>query len=644
MNIRKKLSILTLMLFCTLLSITSLSLWNWNRMQRLHQTILLGQQLQNQSQKVIGLMKDIIFDLFAPTMYSQIRSLTYSPRSVATYKTWRKAVEDYELVFTKFVGDRELEILQDEELQDIYNTALTLNQKALDRLNSISPILQQLQKMDLEGGNLYMVMQQDESLIPFFQEFRDTSYYFTNTFQSYMNHFFTSFRKQSLKLERQLYLLFLLVSILAGFISILYSTLISREILMKISLVGTAFKKISRGDFSASYAPADRDELSSLLLSINDLSHDLKDNINSILNLTRDMGTSLEEGNSRDDIMNLIAETIINDTSSDSAAVYLYDPLENHFDLQAHQGEMKNFPDHLAGDSPSGKLLKKGVVISDGESALLLERDMLSPEIRPAGLIAVPLTIRENFTGFLTALISGGASGFSDLGITRIINFAAYASLSIDNHFKYREVLEKREAEYNALQSQVQPHFIYNILNSLIGLNRMGSKDKLEKAILALREMLRYVTDQNRWTSLGEETAFLRSYCDLQKIRFGERLNYRFEIPGDLETFQIPKLLLQPLVENSIIHGLEPKEEGGELSLTAAMFHEKDHSKLILNLADTGCGFAQNEKDGKSHVGLRNVKDRLSMTYPGSEFLVHSIIGKGTSILITIIKKRENEL
>ena len=109
MSIRYKLLILTSLMFFSLATITGLSLWNWSRLQRLNETILQGQQLQTYSRNVMGLMKDMIFDLFSPHMYSQIRSLTYSPRSVAAYREWLAAVTVYQDTFLEFIDDRETE-------------------------------------------------------------------------------------------------------------------------------------------------------------------------------------------------------------------------------------------------------------------------------------------------------------------------------------------------------------------------------------------------------------------------------------------------------------------------------------------------------------------------------------------------------
>ncbi len=113
--------------------------------------------------------------------------------------------------------------------------------------------------------------------------------------------------------------------------------------------------------------------------------------------------------------------------------------------------------------------------------------------------------------------------------------------------------MEKQDAEYLALQAQVKPHFLYNVLSSFMGLNRMGDSEGLENAITALRNMLRYLQNRSRETTVGEEIALIKSYLELQKIRFQERLTYSIRVDKKAETVRIPRLLLQPLVENGLI-------------------------------------------------------------------------------------------
>ncbi|MDA3957310.1 histidine kinase [Oceanispirochaeta sp.] len=637
MSIRNKLLILTSLLFFSLATITGLSLWNWKRLQSLNETILQGQRLQTHSRNVMGLMKDIIFDLFAPHMYSQIRSLTYAPRSIAAYKTWLEAVDQYQMTFMDFIDDRDLNIMQDDELQDLYKTALTLNQKALNKLYYMSEILGRLQNLEAGEKGLYVLMQKDETLIPFFDEFRDTSFYFTNTFESFMNHFYRSFREQSKRQERELYILFILTSLLMGGIALIYALIISRQIVQKINLAGTAFKNISMGDFSTTYPVEDNDELSTLLSRINSLSSDLKGNINSILNLARDMGVSLEDGTSLENLTDLITETIIKDTSAEVAAIYLFDPLKNQFKLESSRGSQSSLVPSLEATTPLGLKLKRGEpLVSPLDEMASLKESLVLNEPYPQDILALPLIHRGECRGFIVALIMSEKTIFSDLGITRMINFSEYVSLTLDNHMKYREVLEKREAQYWALQSQVQPHFIYNILSGFIGLNRMGDTKRLETAILSLREMLRYVTDQNHWTTMEKEFEFLGHYCDLQKIRFSQRLNYKLDLPEDLNKIPIPRLLLQPLVENSVIHGLEPQEAGGRLTVKAERYILSGQGRLVITVSDDGCGYNMTLMEKRESVGMRNVTERLKMAFPGSEFITRSSPGEGTTITITI--------
>ena len=115
-------------------------------------------------------------------------------------------------------------------------------------------------------------------------------------------------------------------------------------------------------------------------------------------------------------------------------------------------------------------------------------------------------------------------------------------------------VISIKTAEYYALQSQISPHFLYNTLNGFLGLNYLGETEKLRKAILSLTSLLRYTLEHQQWTRLEEEFSFLEKYCALQKMRFTDRLAVDIKLDEYVRGFLIPKLLVQPLVENAIIH------------------------------------------------------------------------------------------
>lgn len=196
---------------------------------------------------------------------------------------------------------------------------------------------------------------------------------------------------------------------------------------------------------------------------------------------------------------------------------------------------------------------------------------------------------------------------------------------------EYQAKFNQQQAEYRSLQAQIQPHFLYNILNGFIGLNRMGEQEKLEESIIHLSKMLRYILAQRDWTCVKDECDFITWYCQLQQLRFHDRLQYHITYDKESMNVQIPKLLLQPLVENSIIHGIEPLNQQRELNVNVLVVNKYT---LSISVTDNGAGFDVS-KTGKS-VGLTNVKERLQLAFPDGEFVLDSRIGEGTRIHIQI--------
>jgi hypothetical protein len=176
-----------------------------------------------------------------------------------------------------------------------------------------------------------------------------------------------------------------------------------------------------------------------------------------------------------------------------------------------------------------------------------------------------------------------------------------------------RLTLEKREAEtrLKLLQAQVEPHFLFNTLSTVLAL--MESDAKTAGAMLSdLTRYLRASLSRTRMEAgtLGEEAEMIRAYLGIHKARMGERLSFRIHIPGHLMTRPFPPMLIQPLVENALKHGLEPKVQGGEVALTA----EETGGSLRLAVSDTGVGF---QGDHKAGIGLDNVRQRLQSLYNG---------------------------
>ncbi|MBC8440026.1 MAG: histidine kinase [Deltaproteobacteria bacterium] len=168
---------------------------------------------------------------------------------------------------------------------------------------------------------------------------------------------------------------------------------------------------------------------------------------------------------------------------------------------------------------------------------------------------------------------------------------------------------EKMNADLKLLQAQVEPHFLFNTLSNILSL--MDHEPQTGKKMLEnLTQYLRTSLIQSRKPNnrLADEIYMIKTYLDIFKIRMGDRLSYRIDIPDQLLNFQIPPMILQPLVENAIKHGLEPKMDGGEIYITA--FLEKEI--LTIEITDSGMGIQEKSATG---VGTGNIKKRLKALY-----------------------------
>lgn len=199
---------------------------------------------------------------------------------------------------------------------------------------------------------------------------------------------------------------------------------------------------------------------------------------------------------------------------------------------------------------------------------------------------------------------------------------------------EYKAVINQRNAEYRALQSQIQPHFIYNTLNSFLGLNRLNDMAALEKAILALSGMLHYILEGEDWVALNEEITFIQRYCELQSLRFRDRLTSQIRCDQYAKEIKIPKLLLQPLVENAMIHGIEPAGRPCTMTVDVDLFQQGSKPCVCIIIQDDGQGFDPQALDEKKGLGLTNVRERLRIAFPEANISVSSQVNCGTKVII----------
>ena len=174
-----------------------------------------------------------------------------------------------------------------------------------------------------------------------------------------------------------------------------------------------------------------------------------------------------------------------------------------------------------------------------------------------------------------------------------------------------------REAQLKMLRYQLNPHFLFNTLNAISALVRIKQSTKANGMIVQLSNFLRYSLDNDpiQTVSLLQELDALKLYLNIEKMRFGNRLILNFDIQRECDHIPVPSLILQPLVENAIKHGIAPNERGGKLSVRASL----DTSFMTIEITDTGPGRAKTnvaaKRQASSGIGLRNTRDRLQAFY-----------------------------
>ena len=282
-----------------------------------------------------------------------------------------------------------------------------------------------------------------------------------------------------------------------------------------------------------------------------------------------------------------------------------------------------------------------------------LLRPRLEKLPRPKRLwLEVPASTLAHLLGFLVpAFLFFRLLGFPFKGLSRpFVVFLAFFVLIYELEYlakfyrelKEAEVREERlkalaaKAELRALRAQINPHFLFNTLNTIASL--IGSDPrKAEEVTEKLAEVFRYVllASEREFVTLGEELEFIEDYLDIEKARFGERLQVERDVsPSVLET-PVPALILQPLVENVLRHG-----QGTDGSVDLSIRAQPQGDEVMITIADRGPGMSGRAWECRGY-GLRNVNERLRRTY-GHEYglEIRSNEPKGTTVTVRIPTQR----
>ena len=190
-------------------------------------------------------------------------------------------------------------------------------------------------------------------------------------------------------------------------------------------------------------------------------------------------------------------------------------------------------------------------------------------------------------------------------------------------------------AQFREMQSRLNPHFLFNVLNSISALIAV-EPDKADAMVGQLSSLLRRVlqNSENPLIQLDEELSLLRDYLAIEQVRFSDRLTIREDIDPRLLSARIPPLTLQPIAENAIKHGIEPKSEASELSIS---IQTEVPDQIEIRISDDGVGLSAGDASEGFGLGVQSVRDRLENTFPGRSTLnLWDRDGGGTVVIITI--------
>lgn len=213
--------------------------------------------------------------------------------------------------------------------------------------------------------------------------------------------------------------------------------------------------------------------------------------------------------------------------------------------------------------------------------------------------------------------------------------------------------LKQKEAELDALQSKINPHFLYNTLETLASMVEANETDQASGAMRDLGQILRYsLSRSNELSTVKKELKYVKQYISIQKLRFGKRLNVIYDISSDILECSFLKLLIQPIVENAIVHGIEAKSDKGAIIISGRM----EDDMLIISIRDTGIGmdeetlnvvqkitetgindFDLEKNDGNRGFAFSNIYWRLKLKYGSkNRIVVKSKKGEGTEVVLYI--------
>lgn len=337
----------------------------------------------------------------------------------------------------------------------------------------------------------------------------------------------------------------------------------------------------------------------------------------------------IRKGNSLDEVCKIILESleakvvVITDDKNIIASHLISDEyILNHSEIKS---------------SATKQVLKTGefLILGKEESDIIdfqcisgnIKSCIILPLFQEEKKISGTLKLYFDTPKFVTARKQYLAEGLSMLLSTQI-------ELSNIENFKAMA----KEAELKALQTQINPHFLFNALHTISSFVRI-EPDRAREIIINLSTYLRYNLENfSRLLSLKDELSQVEAYINIEKARFGDKIKVIYNIPEKYLDIQLPSLIIQPLVENSIKHGILKRREGGTIAISVS----ENKAEYIISIEDDGVGIEQSIIDGiddkiEKNIGLKNVHNRLKILY--GKGLNIKKLERGTKITFYINKE-----
>lgn len=209
----------------------------------------------------------------------------------------------------------------------------------------------------------------------------------------------------------------------------------------------------------------------------------------------------------------------------------------------------------------------------------------------------------------------------------------------------YEQQRLKNEAQWSALQAQINPHFLYNTLDSINWIARMNKIPEISKMITALSMLFKLsLSKSDKFITVEEELMYIKYYAQIQETRFSDRIRIHVDVSDSIRAYSLPRFILQPLVENAVVHGLEPKEGPGEIYIKGGQYEDT----IFFIIQDNGVGIPADrlkelllskDHEQSRHLGLSNVDERIKLLY-GQEWglKIDSIEQVGTIVEVWLQK------